>query len=63
MCVILMENGVEGPRNLKAGLTALGSGHLLPGIHPEEMEPACQRNAGADATCSTVCNHHSRRRV
>lgn len=45
-----------GPRESESR-TLVRSGHLLPGIHPKDMEPACQRGASIDGDCS---NHHSR---
>lgn len=56
MCVIVVENSVGDPRESESR-TLVRSGHLLPGIHPKDMEPACQRGASVDGDCS---NHHSR---
>lgn len=45
-----------GPRESESR-TLVRSGHLLPGIHPKDTEPARQRGTSVDGDCS---NHHSR---
>lgn len=44
---------MEGPRKSESR-TAVGSGHLLPGIHPKDMEPAFKEVLALMVTAAVI---------